>query len=592
MSGLEVAGIVLGAFPLLISGIEHWRDVAKVGGFYWRIRKEYTKCQRDVQFHEIIYKNNLKELLLPLLHDANEVAKLIADPGGQRWSDVVLQKRLECRLNESYQSYLNTMAEMNEIAEELKKELCFDEKNVQDKLSAPETKRRSASRSPSPQQPVRPSKLSVTKGRLDYEFFRIKFSIGEKIRDELFDQLKECNERLEKLLNSSDRVSALQDATPKHTKKTSELESTFKKISKKSTLLFQALQKAWQCSCQQYHFANLRLEHRALTEVCFKIILMFVAPSGHESMHWNWKEIHCGHMPGCPSAQSSVKVATSLPLHHRPVALHTSAGAPSAPASNRKKVGFVPPIPNIPKIQVDAFIDHNIQLCQRLGNPECEVCMGIIGHDDENFHLHPINQQKQKLQNDSITLDHVLSRDFENPLSRRQRYQVALLVASSVAQLQTTPWLRRGLCKEDIIFFPSKKGSDTLPYGEPFIRQGFSDNHGCLVSTDNSTDDCNFYSLGILLLELCFGCRLEDHALRKKQPLTADAATKHAFDVMAGLKWSRSVSDEGGEDYATAVKWCFTGVTDREKDWRGEIVRNVVQPLERCMGYLQTVAIR
>ncbi|EMD65041.1 hypothetical protein COCSADRAFT_51158, partial [Bipolaris sorokiniana ND90Pr] len=130
----EVAGLVLGAFPLLISGIEHWRDVAKVGGFYWRIRKEYTKFQRDIQFHEIVYKKNLKELLLLLLHDVDEVAKLIANPGGLKWSDKALQRQLERRLKESYQLYLDTMTEMNEIAEELKKELYFGEKNVQDKL--------------------------------------------------------------------------------------------------------------------------------------------------------------------------------------------------------------------------------------------------------------------------------------------------------------------------------------------------------------------------------------------------------------------------------------------------------------------------
>ena len=82
------------------------------------------------------------------------------------------------------------------------------------------------------------------------------------MRNELLDQLKECNGRLEKLLSTSDKVSALQNAGPANTKQTSTLETALKKAWKKSDLLFKALQKAWQCSCQQYHFANLRLEHR------------------------------------------------------------------------------------------------------------------------------------------------------------------------------------------------------------------------------------------------------------------------------------------------------------------------------------------
>ncbi|KAJ5024205.1 hypothetical protein J3E72DRAFT_387566 [Bipolaris maydis] len=591
MSGLEVAGIVLGAFPLLISGIEHWRDVAKVGGFYWRIRKEYTKCQRDIQFHEIVYKNNLKELLFPLLHDVDEVGKLIANPGGLKWSDKALQKQLERRLKESYQLYLDTMAEMNEIAEELKKELCFGEKNVQDKLSLPETKRRSVNRSPSPQQGARPSKISTAKGKMDYEFFRMKFSVGERIRDELFGQLKECNERLEKLLNSSDRVSALQDVAPGATKKASELESAFKRISKKSNLLFQALQNAWQCSCQQYHFANLRLEHRTLAEACFEIVFMFIAPSEHGVTPWTEKHIRCGHIPGCSSSQKRLETIKSLTPQHQPVPLPTRAGPKLPSTTHCKRVGFAPPIPTVPKIQVDMFVDHNVQLCRRLGDEECEVCMGIVSHDDEAFHLHPVNQKRNQPENGPITLGHVLSRDFQDPFSRRQRYQIALLVASSVAQLQSTPWLRTGLCKEDVIFFPSEERNELLPCGEPFIRQGFVQNHAHLSSTESSADGCNFYALGILLLELCFGCRLEDHAVSKRHPPNADAATKHAFDVMAGLKWSRSVSDESGEDYATAVKWCFTGVTDKEKNWRGEIVRNVIQPLEKCMEHFNNVTV-
>jgi hypothetical protein len=216
--------------------------------------------------------------------------------------------------------------------------------------------------------------------------------------------------------------------------------------------------------------------------------------------------------------------------------------------------------------------------------------MGTIGHDDEIFHLHPMIQKRQDVGSDPITLDRILSHDFEGYLSRRQRYLIALLVASSVGQLQSTPWLRTGLCKEDIIFFPSNDDNSIIPYDEPFIRQGFPHSHSHLSSTDSFANDCNFYSLGILLLELCFGCRLEDHRLHKKHPSTTDIATKHALDVMAALKWSGSVSDEGGDDYATAVKWCFTGVTDREKNWRGEIVRNVVRPLEKCMEHFQTAA--
>ncbi|KAF2870784.1 hypothetical protein BDV95DRAFT_495558 [Massariosphaeria phaeospora] len=217
--------------------------------------------------------------------------------------------------------------------------------------------------------------------------------------------------------------------------------------------------------------------------------------------------------------------------------------------------------------------------------------MGIIGHDNEIFHVHPILQPRPHVGSAPITLDHILSHDFDGPLSRRQRYSIALLVASSVGQLQSTPWLRNGLCKKDIVFFPPSDDANlTIPYGEPFLRQGFSHGRAHLASTGSSADAHNFYALGILLLELCFGRRLEDLALRKKYPPTSDAAATHAFDVMAALKWSSSVSGEGGDDYAAAVKWCFMNAADIENNWRGEIVRNVVRPLEICMEHFRTVS--
>ena len=55
---------------------------------------------------------------------------------------MLLQGRLEGRLQESYQLYQNTITEMNEVTEALKKELCFDKENLQEKLLRPETKSR------------------------------------------------------------------------------------------------------------------------------------------------------------------------------------------------------------------------------------------------------------------------------------------------------------------------------------------------------------------------------------------------------------------------------------------------------------------
>lgn len=131
-----------------------------------------------------------------------------------------------------------------------------------------------------------------------------------------------------------------------------------------------------------------------------------------------------------------------------------------------------------------------------------------------------------------MTLDQILSPDHLEKLPRRQRYATALVLASSVAQLQSTPWLRTELSKKDVLFYPNVDDGN-INYNEPFVRQGFSS------SSEEHSDavERNFFSLGILLLELCFGRRLKDERLRKLQPVGSDAATKQAFDLVAALQW-------------------------------------------------------
>lgn len=340
MSGLEIAGVVLATFPLIISGLEHWRDVARVGGFRWRVQKQYDKFRSDVQYHEILYKQNLEELLLPIVDDADEVARLVRDPDGEDWRTQALQERLEGRLQESNGLYMEIIREMNETAQELRKELSLDNATLQNKLVPPEPNSQQRPSSPQPQPQSKPSSLALAKSKWDHETFRLKFSFKKPVRNDL----------LEKLLSTCDKASALHNVASANMNRTSAPETAFKKAWKKSDLLFKALQKAWQCSCQQYHFANLRLEHRTLPEICFEVILMFVAPSPQADTPWSWRELQCGQMIDCsfphkftkPSATSPSSSSLPCPPYCTP------AAAPSQTSARPKKVAFITPAPTVP----------------------------------------------------------------------------------------------------------------------------------------------------------------------------------------------------------------------------------------------------
>jgi hypothetical protein len=572
MSGFEIAGVVLGAFPLIISGLENWHNVAKVGKLLIKTRVEYTNCLGDVKYYQIWYKRTLEELLRQIVNDEDEVGRLVGDPGGKDWSSQALQDRLEGRLQESYYLYMDIINRMNEITKNLRSELCLDSATIQSKLAPRES-----------HLPSNSYNLASVRSNLAWMRFRSKFGFNKLKRNKLFDQLKDYNGRLEKLLDLSDKSFAHKNATPFNTKETFALETAFKKAWKKSDHLFKALQQAWQCSCQQYHFANLRLEHRILPEINFEIILMSVAPS-QMNPTWSRRELQCGQMISCSFGQKLLKRSVSPQLSPCPPNC-TPVLELSPKSTTQKKVVFATPAPTLPNIELDTLVDPSVNLCQLLFDGECDKCMGIIGHNDEKYHLHPFTKRKQLDDGGALTLDDILSNNFEAHFTRRQRYSVALLLASSVAQLQSTAWLRNDLKKEDVLFFQCEDNHYNVPYHEPFIRQGFSLDSPVISNTE--ANYCDFYSLGILLLELCFGQRLEDHPLRKKHPIEA-GEIKQAYDLMAALKWSQSASDEAGDDYASAVKWCFTGTNNANHSWRGEMIKNVIRPLELCQKHFET----
>lgn len=135
MSGIEVAGLVLGAFPILIHALDRYREGAEVLMDWWRIQRAYKKCRQDLSYHQLLFEGNIERFLLPLVVDDDEMKALMADPAGDGWEDKELETRLQERLPKSYNLFLDIMANINELMETLKKELGINNIDFQATLS-------------------------------------------------------------------------------------------------------------------------------------------------------------------------------------------------------------------------------------------------------------------------------------------------------------------------------------------------------------------------------------------------------------------------------------------------------------------------
>ena len=119
VTGVETAGLVLAAFPLLVSAAEHYREGFEKIQEWYHFRPEFTAFCHAIQTQKALFEGNLDELLAPLVISDTEMNTLLQDPGGPPWLD--LEDRLKERLPRSYAQYRAIMDETNIVMRKLLK---------------------------------------------------------------------------------------------------------------------------------------------------------------------------------------------------------------------------------------------------------------------------------------------------------------------------------------------------------------------------------------------------------------------------------------------------------------------------------------
>jgi hypothetical protein len=121
---------------------------------------------------------------------------------------------------------------------------------------------------------------ALSKESREFQLYKAKFSNRESARKELFAQLQSYNDRLEKLLSTSDRDTQLrQQAASMH--QGTNLDPALCSLWKLSARLFRALASTWGCGCQEQHSARLLLQHQTVNKAEFRLV--FTTPV---ASHW------------------------------------------------------------------------------------------------------------------------------------------------------------------------------------------------------------------------------------------------------------------------------------------------------------------
>ncbi|KAK3308718.1 uncharacterized protein B0T15DRAFT_380319, partial [Chaetomium strumarium] len=130
MSGIEIAGIVLGSFPILLKCLNHYRDGFRPLEEWWDFRTHSVAFVDDIRHQMMRYNENLIRLLGPIAANMRDLHDLIRNPTDQRWHDGNLEVPLRQRLGSEYDRFFRIVERMREVVADLEVLLQIDDGTV------------------------------------------------------------------------------------------------------------------------------------------------------------------------------------------------------------------------------------------------------------------------------------------------------------------------------------------------------------------------------------------------------------------------------------------------------------------------------
>ncbi|WPB02465.1 uncharacterized protein RHO25_007101 [Cercospora beticola] len=584
MSGIEIAGLVLGAFPLLISAMENYEETRKVTSTWWRVKRAHKRDIGKIKDCQLKFRLNLKELLLPLVHDGTvnrgQYERLLANPGGHGWKEDRVEDALRIRLSECHDRYVEMLLDILELMARLSKECRVDDAKFQAGLMA---KNQKASSNTLNQQA---QTVLILRANAAFEAKRIHYAFAAAKREDLLRQIDSCNDRLRDVLAQSDRISALSESrTSPGTRRSIAKHLTFHSH---AASIFRLLDKIWTCQCRSQ--ARLWLQHPSFHEVLMKMHLKLCG--GQQCIQWRLADtlptIQLGSRESKASRPQPASQVPSIVVQSCSTTLEatrsTSGSTLTLTANSTSTSGTSSTSPSTQPQIISLENDGLCRTCSAVHDPNAasDTCLGQLSDGDNEYAVFPIVHSTPSTA--GTTLADILDSRSRLRLTRVERYGIALTLASSHLQLHSTPWLQQRWTCEDVRFPTSSDGATVTLHGEPYILADLS---GTANGSHQTTKDRSFSTLGIVLLELCFGNRLEDHPLWSN-PAFAVGKSDPMIRQAVACEWMDDVQGEAGEEYATAVTWTLRQAPVAVKDdgWRADFAQNVVQPLQRYYEYL------
>ncbi|KAF2865617.1 hypothetical protein BDV95DRAFT_612491 [Massariosphaeria phaeospora] len=556
MAGLEVAGVVLGSIPLVISALEHYGEGVAVMKNMRDFEYVFDDIQTQFAASVGIYVNSCYQLLGPLNLPDEQMNELLDERNIRAWSEPKLQSGVQARLGPNTKVYISLMAKLNKRIRLFCKKLKLDDD-------------------------LKPPWLG-SDGSID-EKARRKFfkSTWTKIKGG-FDAAKYAT-LLEGIDRDIDKISKLTSGglqlEPLRAERKNRMQSIYwQNVRHQAERLFDSLSARFNpCACNQPHQANLRLDVRKENDgqdehTRFAFLLTFEKSACiPQSLPWDWRHIEI------ESSQSLV----------------TQQVIPITTESSRKTAHFAPSIIVSSSTQATsrsaspslaAKIDN---LCGALmdGSQFFQIgcCLGVLDDQQWQHHVYAVAGPGS---NDQVSEPASLNEMIcgARSITTRQKCTLALTLASSVLQLHDTPWLPRSWDTKDIFILKGKSGS-ILP--SAYVSRTFDSptvSPAVVKGRRSCVKNEHLFALGVALLEIAHGAPLM--SLLTPEDLNDDGQQDSMTEFRVATRLADEIHEAESENYARAVLRCIRCNFDSfqadfgDQEFREKYFEGVIMPLQ------------
>jgi hypothetical protein len=400
----------------------------------------------------------------------------------------------------------------------------------------------------------------------------------------LLEKLDECNKQLERLTEKSEKIETYHRPTkPSYA-------TRLQKLQRYAKILHDALCVCWSCSCKSSHTASLQLDPRGdmfaprsqkklcSTKTSFDISFSTISSDG-TGVPWSFQAARI-----CVDEEEDDYLSPMA--SPKPNRMQRNVSFGSLPPYAVQDPANSPP----PSYQEVKDLCASIQQLYKTSP--------TIGFSlDSKSKLrgaYPVDTAEAHVPStELISLSTLLERPpvingRRSKLSRKERYSLALTLASSTLYLNSTPWLANEWTAQDVLFHRTSNATRPIDINRPYLASSIIDRSekGVKGFKQGAAKDNPLLALAVALLELYFGTTVGKHQESELEDGVADGSADQKYDLLASVyTWVKSEAGELSAAYQNAISYCMKGCIDpfaslQDADYLQAAVENIVLPLQ------------